>query len=348
MDAFEKDKHSLATHEKEKNQPQTPIVPRYYSLAIIAGAVAYGIVMLFIFQHLSYSARGDVATAAFLVFVPFGIGVISTFAIASGHRTIWNVVRVALLTGLTFMLSAGLFYSGLWLCLLMIAPFVLGIAIVGALVIKAIGWLTNSREKKKRQYVFAGFLLLLPFLMTPIESSTPPPTWSRHVTDSIIIAGTPETVWNNIIRMDTISPTEQRPSFYHTMGIPRPIRATLDKEAVGGIRQGEFEFGLMFYETITTWEPNNAVRFNVDVHQNPQSSPVLMQVGGKYFDISEAGYQIDVVDAEHVRLTLDSTYRLSTNFNFYGAFWSDWIMHDFQGYVLQTVKARVESKSKHI
>ena len=72
MDAFEKDKHSLATHEKEKNQPQTPIVPRYYSLAIIAGAVAYGIVMGFIFQHLSYSARGDVATAAFLVFVPFG------------------------------------------------------------------------------------------------------------------------------------------------------------------------------------------------------------------------------------------------------------------------------------
>ena len=126
---------------------------------------------------------------------------------------------------------------------------------IGALVVKLFGWLSQrgTDEKKKRQYVFAGFLILLPFFVTPIESRTPAPNWIRQVTDSVIIAGTPETVWNNIIRMDTIPESEQRPSFYHTMGIPRPIRATLSKEDVGGIRQGEFEFGLMFYETITVW-----------------------------------------------------------------------------------------------
>lgn len=348
MSEYEKSKIGYDASQLE--EIEQPVMPRRFSLAIIVASVVYGILMLLFFQRLAYGS--DVASAAFLVFVPFGIGVISTFAIPSEQRSIGNIVKVAALTTFIFMLTAGIVFSGLWLCLVMIAPFMIAIAIVGALVIKVFGWLWNRgtgsgevEKKKKRQYAFAGFLLLLPFFVTPIESSTTPPDWIRQVTDSVIIAGTPETVWNNIIRMDTIAESEQRPSFYHTMGIPRPIRATLDQEALGGIRQGEFEFGLMFYETITVWEPNEAVRFTVDVHQNPQSSPVLMQIGGKYFDITEAGYQIEVVDAEHVRLTLDSTYRLSTNFNFYGAFWSDWIMHDFQSYVLQTVKARVESQS---
>jgi hypothetical protein len=340
------EKSKIGYDESQFDEPAPPVLTRRYVAMIIAGSVLYGILMLVLFQKLAYSARGDVATAAFLVFVPFGIGVLSTFAIPSDRRSIGNVTLVAILTTIIFMVTAGIIFSGLWLCLLMIAPFVIVIGVIGALVIKAFAWLwqrgAGKAEKKKRQYVFAGFLVLLPLLVTPIESSVTPPDWMRQITDSVIIAGTPETVWNNIIRMDTISPDEQRPSFYHTMGIPRPIRATLDKEALGGIRQGEFEFGLKFYETITVWQPNEAVRFTVDVHQNPQSSPVLMQIGGKYFDITEAGYQIEVVDAEHVRLTLNSTYRLSTNFNFYGAFWSDWIMHDFQSYVLQTVKTRVE------
>ena len=348
MEPYEKPKHTDDFTEEERVSLRPS--GRIFSVAVIVGAILYGIVMLMIFQALGASAKGDVATAAFLVFVPLGIGVISTFAIPADKRTIRNVVSLAIMVTFFYMITAGIMFSGLWLCLLMIAPFAIGIAVIGALVVKVFRWWWQrgpwETEKKKRQYVFVGFLLILPLLITPIESSAPPPNWIREVTDSIVIAGTPEIVWNNIIRMDTISPEEQRPSFYHTMGIPRPIRAQLDQEAVGGIRQGEFEFGLMFYETITVWEPNETVRFTVDVHQNPQSSPVLMQIGGKYFDITEAGYQIEEVDAEHVRLTLNSTYRLSTNFNFYGAFWSDWIMHDFQSYVLQTVKNRVENHNQ--
>jgi hypothetical protein len=338
-------------HKNDESQEVRTYPYRYYTLGMMIGSIVYGIVMFAIFASSGVlgGRRSDVAYITFLGLVPFGIGVISTFALPSEKRTLWRTIGLAAVTTIIFMIVAGFMFSGIWLCVLMIAPFVIIIGIIGALLIWGVGkvlrWSQRDMEKRKREYVFAGFLILLPLLASPFEASNTPPNWMRDVTDSIVIKGTPETVWNNIIRMDTISSDEQRPSFYHTMGIPRPIRATLDKEAVGGIRQGEFEFGLMFYETITVWEPNEAVQFTVDVHTNPQSSPTLMNIGGKYFDILEAGYQIEPVDAEHVRLTLNSEYRLSTNFNFYGAFWSDWIMHDFQSYVLQTVKTRVENGS---
>ena len=347
MNESEKPKHSLAEEDKSKRPPQPRLLSTAYFLVVILAATGYGILMFFVFRNLLRTGQNnDIATVAFLGFVPVGIGAISTFSIAPERRTVWNVIGVAMLTTIMFVIITGYIASGMVLCLLMILPFLLVFAAIGALIVFVIYRVSRGREreKRKRQYVFAGFLLILPVLLTPIEERVPPPNWTRDVADSIVIEGTPETVWNNIIRMDTISSDEQRPSFYHTMGIPRPVRATLDKEAVGGIRQGEFEFGLMFYETITVWQPNERVHFTVDVHKNPQSSPVLMQIGGPSFDITEAGYQIEVIDESHVRLKLDSSYRLSTNFNFYGAFWADWIMHDFQSYVLQTVKQRSEAR----
>jgi hypothetical protein len=143
--------------------------------------------------------------------------------------------------------------------------------------------------------------------------------------------------------MDTITLAEQRPSLYHTLGVPRPVRATLDREAVGGIRVGEFEYGLTFHEIITVWETNQTVRFDVEVHTNTRDTDILAQIGGRYFDIFEAGYRIEPLTDGRVRLHLSSTYRLSTHFNLYGALWSDWILHDFQNYVLYTVKTRVEN-----
>jgi len=77
-------------------------------------------------------------------------------------------------------------------------------------------------------------------------------------------------------------------------------------------------------------------------YTNTRDTDILAQIGGRYFDIFEAGYDIEPLTDGRVRLRLNSTYRLSTHFNAYGVLWTDWILHDFQGYVLQTVKTRVE------
>ncbi len=310
---------------------------------VILLALIYGLLMLKGFRSQIFT--GDPAYLAFLVFVPVGIGALSLLSIPAEERTWRNALTMAILTGLIFLVVAVLADSGILLCVLMVVPFVSIPLLIGAGLIRLVSLVGGQGKKKKknREYAFVGFVLLLPLLVAQVEKGIPLPDWNRSVTDDTIIHGSVEDVWQHIIRMDTILPEEQRPSFYQAMGIPRPVHATLDFEGVGATRRGEFEYGLAFNEAITTWEPLHEVRFEVSVEHNPQSSPVLKQIGGRYFDILEAGYQLEQIDSDTVRLRLSSEYRLSTHFNFYGAFWSDWIMHDFQAYVLNTVKQRVES-----
>jgi uncharacterized protein YndB with AHSA1/START domain len=281
------------------------------------------------------------AYLSFLLLVPAAIGAISIYSIPAEARTPRRSLMLGLSTTIIFLGTAALAHTGIFLCVLMAAPFVL---LPAGLIAVIVGYFSRrNNEKKKRHYAFTGFVMLLPFLMFPVESQIESPVWERTVEDSVVINATPETVWNHIIRMETISEAEQRPSWYHTLGIPRPVRATLDYEGVGGIRQGEFEFGLTFREEITTWEPHHEVAFNVDVLHNNRSTPVLAQVGGTHFDLTAAGYRIERLSETQVRLHLHSSYHLATNFNGYGALWADWIMHDFQQYVLHTVKNRAES-----
>jgi hypothetical protein len=336
MEELEKPKH--------KNDEVRPKVWSWKRLLVVlAAGVAYGFLMVALF---GWGIRNEqlnetpLATIGFLVLVPLGIGVLSVFAIPPEHRTVGKSISVALLTGILFLGMAALIFSGIFVCVLMAAPFFLVPVGIGALIMR---YLARQREKRKHQMAFAGFILALPIIFAPMEAQIASPEWLRTVEDEIIIRGTPESVWRNIIRMDVIAPDEQRPSMYQSLGIPRPIRAILDHEGVGGVRVGVFEYGLLFHEEITVWEPYAEVRFNVEIRRNAHSTPILKQIGGRYFDIREAGYTLEALDNNRVRLRLNSTYSLSTNFNGYAAIWSDWIMHDFQTYVLKTVKHRVES-----
>lgn len=319
------------------------------TLAVVGFAIGYGLVLLFNFQANSFfidPAGNNMALVAFLGVVPMVIGAISVYAIPPARRKPLTVVLVALGMTLLFLAVSLLMASGLFICVLMATPFLFAFAAIGALfsyIVKKLDQRYSSGKKKKRQYAFSGFVLILPILIAPMEARLQSPVWQRNVQDEIVIRGTAEAVWNNIIRMETIHPDEQRPSIYHTLGIPRPIKAELDYEGVGGVRIGYFEYGLTFVEEIIQWQPARLVRFSVDVQHNDQSTAVLKHIGGRYFDVVEAGYEIEQLDEEHVILRLDSDYILSTNFNGYGAFWSDWIMHDFQNYVLTTVKNRVEA-----
>lgn len=310
---------------------------QFYFLAMLGG-LAYGYVMVSLFGWGIPKLLGEnsgLATFAFLVLVPVGLGALSAHLIPAHRAKARDAIAICLL----FLITSASVYTGMFFCILIAAPMWILPVLVGWWVVKLFQRYNRNRTHHR---VFTGLLLVLPLMFAPLETYIPAPDWIRLVEDSVIIDGTPEDVWENIIRMDTITPDEQRPSLYHTLGVPRPVRATLDREGVGGIRVGEFEFGLTFHEIITVWELNQAVRFDVKVRTNTRDTDILGQIGGRYFDIFEAGYRIEPLANGQVRLHLSSTYRLSTHFNTYGVLWSDWILHDFQGYVLQTVKTRVE------
>lgn len=310
----------------------------------LAGLI-YGILMQVIFSQVTLSEdMNNMALVTFLGGVPLILGGISTRMIPPVRRTWFNIASVAVGMTVFFLLAVILSQPAMLFCVLIASPFIVVIALIGAFIFKRLDRYFLARKYNRNQLAFTGFVLVLPLLIAPVEANLESPHWYRNVQDEIVINGTVEDVWDNIIRMETIALEEQRPSVYHSLGIPRPIKATLDHEGLGGVRVGHFEHGLTFVEEITDWELYDSVRFNVDVQHNDHSTAVLKHIGGRYFDILEAGYEIIDLGDGQVMLRLDSDYRLSTNFNGYGAFWSDWILHDFQTYVLTTVKHRVEAE----
>lgn len=285
----------------------------------------------------------ETAYISFLMGIPVAIGALSIYTIPPQLRTFWRIYWMSLTTILLFACVAAVYMPVILFCIVIASPLIAVVALISSIIMWQIDKFYR-RTKQKNQYGIAVFVLLMPYLLAPVEANIDPSTWERRVENELIIYNTtPEEVWENVINVSAITSEEQRPTWYQSMGIPRPIEASIDYEGIGGIRSGEFEYGLIFYEEVVLWEEYQAVDFEVDVMINPQSTPVLQQIGGAYFDILGTGYEMEAIDETTVILRLHSDYRLSTNFNFYGAYWSDWIMRDFQSYILQTIKTRIET-----
>lgn len=310
------------------------------AISVMLMALVYGLIALATAMHIT--GAFETVYISFLLGVPLAIGALSIYTIPPELRNWTRVFWMSFLTTMLFALTAGIYQPIIWLCIIMATPMVFIAAFISSFIMLAIDKYYRQ-HKRKNQYGIALFVMLLPYFLAPFEANIDPSAWNRSVENEVIIYNTtPEEVWENVINVAEITSVEQRPTWYQGMGIPRPVEASIDYEGIGGIRTGEFEFGLIFYEEVVLWEEYQAVDFTVDVMVNPQSTPVLRQIGGAYFDVLGTGYEIEAIDESTVILRLHSDYRLSTNFNFYGAFWSDWIMKDFQNYILQTIKTRVE------
>ncbi len=190
-------------------------------------------------------------------------------------------------------------------------------------------------------------MIVLPFLFAPIEAYVKTPTATNTIKSEVIISATPETIWNNIVAVKTIDKSEYNAGFFNSVGIPRPINATVDKQAIGGQRIGNFEGGLKFIETITEYKENELVSFDIAIDPNTVRQKVFDQqvLNGSYFKFVDATYELTKLNNEQVKLTLSSSYQLKSTINFYGKFWGNIILTDFQDRLLSVIEARCE-KSK--
>ena len=306
--------------------------------------VAYGLLTRYVFDLSRY--KNDVfgvMTFSFIFLVPFGLGVATVLV---GERRApwkwWQWLVIPWLAALLALFSAvALAWEGL-ICFVLWTPGFLILASLGGLAAGLAGlWL----RRRGRTLVLASFLIL-PFVVAPLEHRLPLPDERRVVKTQIEIAAAPETVWRNIARVPAIGPREQSRSWFHVIGFPRPVEATLSHEGVGGVRHASFEGGVVFVETVTTWEPGRRLAFSIAA--DPASIPQTtldehVTVGGPFFDVLQGEYEIEPVAPGRVVLHLASTHRLSTRFNLYSGLWTDFIMRDVQEYILKILKRRCEA-----
>ena len=313
----------------------------FHVLFAIGSGVLYGVAAQLVARLRAFDDAFVVMSVGYVFVLPFVIGALASLSIPAA-RGFWPALGSAAAASTLCLVVA---YAVGWegsICLIMAAPVYLTVAVLGA--VAGHLWMRFYKPGARATRMMLGPLLALPLLSSAFEHGARVDNRQvRVVQNSIDIAATPATVWPEIARVRRI--VEPQESLFFTMGFPRPVEATLSHEGVGGVRHASFERGLLFIETVTEWQPERSIRF--DIRVDPKHTPLTtldahVTVGGNYFDVLEGGYRIEPLGPGRVRLHLDSHHRISTGFNFYTALWSDYLMSEIQANILRVIRARCE------
>lgn len=314
------------------------------ALIAFGGPLLYGLASRLFFGENSWPEWWRVLTLSFLCGVPFALGALTVFLASPAMRTNWLYALFApWLSATLFMVAVGILAWEAWICIAMAAPIFFISSMFGGLVMAVI-FKTIAVMRNSVNTSLAVLLLLVPYVFGPLESYLPLNDAIRTVETSVIVKADAQTVWANIIRLPPIAESERRWSFFHMAGLPRPLQAELDQEGVGGIRAGQWEDGLLWIGTITDWQPAQGFTVTLEADTSQVHSPLpLAGIGGPAFDMIDDRYWIEPLNANQVRLHLYSTYRLTTRINFYGVYWTDFLLRDIQSRILYIVQHRAEA-----
>ena len=301
---------------------------------------AYGLVAYFFMMKL-----GGLPTVAFLALVPLAMGAIPQ--LFSDEDQVKNYLYVLFapwlsIAGVFMVLFATLREATL--CLLILgSPFILA-ALLGTLIATVVrGLVIRSRKRK----AVAATLMLLPFVFLGLEKRYLVREQPVEVRSSTVVTASAQEVFDHLAEFDTIRSDEYQPGFFNQIGVPRPIRATVDHKGLGGHRTGVFERGLVFREVITEYDAPHTMAFSIDVDPTvlATSSTERHALENGYFRFVDARYQIGDLGDGRVQLDLSSTYVAKSSVNAYGELWASAIIEDFQDRVLGVLQRRLEKKA---
>lgn len=289
-----------------------------------------------------------VMTAGFVLFVPLAMGFITIFIMERRRPQplwVWFVYPwIPVAAG--ELASLAVLWEGV-ICIVMLTPIAMTASTVGGVVAGLIVRIVRSRRSKNASL---ACVVCLPLLVSAIEPGFLSQRDLRSVESVIDIHASPAIVWQNIERVPRIQSSELRSSWSHDIGFPNPVEATLSAEAVGGVRHASFEKGVLFIETIDTWEPEHRLGFSIRAQADQIPRTTLdehVTIGGKFFDVLHGEYVLEPFAGGVTRLHLISRHRVSTDFNWYAHLWTDALMRDLQTRILFVVRDRCESAARN-
>lgn len=313
------------------------------ALIILAVPLLLGIVMRLCFDITDWNSLLSVMSISFLFLVPFGIGALTIYLSSVemvkgwGYRICMPWVPILGLMAVTLAFTI----EG-WACWLMAMPIFLISASLGGVVAGHF-----KLKKYRNENTFISFLVLLPFLASPIEhliGSIPGKYEAYTYTD---IRAHKSSIWDNVTRVRAIDEKQDKGWLTRTLGFPRPVRAELNYNGVGACRKAIFTKGLVFHEEVRSYLAQRNMNFSIKAYPYEIPSTTMdkhVVIGGNYFDVLDGTYVLQQLSPDTYRLHLYSHFKLTTTFNFYASWWAGWIMSDIQNNILQVIKQRAEEK----
>jgi hypothetical protein len=317
--------------------------PQKLLVGLFSGAV-YGLICrLFFAKSLAASAPAlyGIMTGSFIFLVPLALGFVVVW-FGEVERSWWRRIFGPWLAGLVFMAAAILFNLEGLICVILWLPVVLFMSSLGGILA---GFVLDRRASDGSKRLCLAAAVLLPFLAGPLESLQERATAVGTVHTAIEIRATPAQVWKQIRSVPRITEAEHGFSLSHRLGFPRPTEAVLEGAGVGSVRYARFEGDVLFVEKVTEWEEDRRLSFSIVADTKnipPTTFDEHVTIGGPYFDVLHGSYWIEPRGPDRVVLHLASDQRLSTGFNFYAHWWTEWLMDDLQSYILRIIKARAE------
>lgn len=305
----------------------------------LAMRIAFGITP-FLNQQSKTSASGPML-AAFVILVPLLIGVFTVYAVRRESPSLRYALLSPLIPTLCFVSGTALLLIEGSICIAMALPIFCLIASLGGV----LGWILVKSIKPKPGVM--NSLLLLPLLGGYAESHLPLPQEIHRSVASTYIAAKPEVVWQYLNRATDIQPEEMKGGLAYMIGVPYPIEAITHASNEGRVRKLRWAKNVSFDEPITDWDENHFIRWTYAF--KPESFPPgaldeHVLIGGKYFDLVDTSYRL-TPEANGTRLEIAINYRISTNFNWYSAWWGRILIEDSATAILKFYKNRSELAS---
>ena len=313
-------------------------------VGLLLGA-GYGLVCRLLFAPMNHGGKASafyaVMSFSFIFLIPLALGFV-VVSFGEVQKSWLRRIFGPWLAGLIFMVAALVFNLEGLICVILWLPIVLVMSSLGGLLA---GIIHDFRASAGSKRLCVAAVALLPFVAGPLESWRDRATEIGTVHTTIEIKATPAQVWKQIRSVPRITEAEHGFSLSHKLGFPRPTEALLEGSGVGSVRFARFEGGVLFVEKVTEWEENKRLSFSIVADTKnipPTTFDEHVTIGGPYFDVLHGSYWIEPRGADCVVLHLASDQRLSTGFNFYSHWWTEWLMNDLQAYILRIIKARSE------
>ena len=335
-----------ASDDDEAGQPGTSeklagqlVVPALLCWAMISGLTA--LVEMKLFPQLN---QQKYLSLSLLVIVPLVTAGIAGFLSSRAGRTLSQSIGAAFLTLTAILTILGFAAMEGVICILMAAPFVGLLGIIGALLGH---WLATLTSRPAYQVQSAAWLAVI--VCAVGESVTPPAPLEDVVTSEVIIQASPAEVWKQLkdIR-DLPAPTE--PLF--VFGVAHPLETYVVGEGgVGAARVCRLSTGDM-PERITVWKPEQELQFVVlDTPATMREATFFgreleaAHLHGTYTSL-EGGFRLEALTDGRTRLTGNSRYLLTITPASYWNLWTRQIVSQVQLRVMNHVKAKAEAAAR--
>lgn len=313
--------------------PQEVAKRRQVLIGLFAGMSI--IVLAVVVSALSFGAYGW----GLFVMTPLLVGVTTGYAVNHGEpRSVASTINLVTFAGLLGSLALLMLALEGLMCIMLIAPMAMALAMAGGMVGRA----AAIRIHHPAQPMMA--LAFLPLLFV-LDSAMPPemPIAAQH---SIVIAAPASDVWR---AMTDNRPVAADGGLVGFAGLAYPIESHLVGTGTDRRRIGRFSTGIA-NEQVTAWQPGHLLAFRV-IDQPPameEMSPYRQvhapHVSG-YFDTVDTRFELTPMADGRTRLTAQSTHVLRIDPVIYWEPIARWAIGQNVGRVLRDIRDKAEDGS---